>query len=93
MSHVNVRSGNLGTWTCSACGKLSHQTRKNARAYAKRTLPGQNISAYLCELTAPGLQESWHIGHITPLVLRGVITRAEMGEPIPRPQKYHGQAR
>lgn len=60
--------------TCPSCGKHRYDDRKQAKKVARRLYPGEHMSAYQCGTY-------WHIGHLSPAVKRGRVTRAEAYAP------------
>jgi hypothetical protein len=75
-----------GSWsTCKDCGKLSHSSRKDARAFAKLRYPGANLSSYVCQSGEDYGVERWHIGHLPSIIARGVVSRIDAGTTLPRP--------
>lgn len=55
-------------WTCGACGKATHTSRKKARAVARKYHPGERMRAYWCDAG-----QGYHNGHLRELhISRGV---------------------
>lgn len=55
--------------TCGTCGKQRYANRKVARAERRRLYPGEStMQAYQCG-------DAWHIGHLTPEAVAGLIPK------------------
>lgn len=57
---------------CVACGKARFFSRKQARRFARRVLPGEQFSIYECT-------GFWHFGHLPSAVRTGRIGRPDLG--------------
>lgn len=66
------RPGPSPRGACPACGKLMFDSRKVAKAAARRAHPGERLNAYQCG-------DWWHYGHLMPYVKVGDTPR-----PAPR---------
>lgn len=65
--------GNKPIGYCFVHEKLLFRTRKEARRFSRK-YPAARKGAYLCS-DQPGL---WHLGELSNVVRRGVMTRSEL---------------
>ena len=69
---IRARTGYIpGGEPCPDCGKKRWQSKADAKAMAKRTPGGHELSAYRCG-------NYWHLGHIPTVVKHGDATRADI---------------
>ncbi len=63
---------------CPECGKLRWTSRRDAKRIASQ-IPARagRLHPYRCG-------DYWHLGHPPSLLVRGVITRDQVGQAIPR---------
>ena len=59
---------------CPLDGKLRFLSRKAARAWMRKTHPGESMTVYECETY-------FHYGHAPYVVTRGVISRNKLMKP------------
>lgn len=67
--NVSAAKAKTYVYTCSTCGKHGYDSRKVARAAARRLFPGEPLSTYQCE------HGMWHFGHLGQAVRNGTIPR------------------
>lgn len=78
MKPTRAKTGHIpGGFICPATGKKSWLSKGDAKAMAKRTPNGNDLSAYRC----PTGQDHWHLGHLPASVIAGETSRAEIFEP------------
>lgn len=59
--------------TCPGCGKYSYESRKHAKAHARK-LSRTDLSAYPC----PHNPHMWHLGHLPRRVVEGRAGREDI---------------
>lgn len=71
-----------GVGWCSACGKMSFPSRKQAK---KSSQDYGGMSAYQCPRLPDGATTLWHVGHLPAIVRTGTITRDQLTPARPQP--------
>jgi hypothetical protein len=73
---VDTKSYRQASYTCEAHGKRTWPDRKDARKVTKTMRYGgesaTGLREYRCDVTG-----HWHIGHLPPDVVHGVVSMAE----------------
>ena len=59
---------------CTGCGKVSYLSRRDAKK-ERRRFRGSGMNAYPC----PENQNVFHLGHLPPAVVHGLISRDQIG--------------